>query len=55
MTNAGSEENKERKDWRYVCQDCDFVTMDADYAEDHEDAERHTVIRNRQFKEKATT
>ena len=40
-----------RKDWRYVCQDCEFLTMEVNLADEHEDAERHTVIRNRAFKE----
>lgn len=42
-----------RAEWRYVCQDCDFVTMDPNDADDHEEYNQHThtVIRNRAFKE----
>ncbi|HXN71469.1 MAG TPA: hypothetical protein VN861_02835 [Candidatus Acidoferrales bacterium] len=45
------DESTNRADWRYVCQNCDYVTMDANEADVHEDDEVHTVIRNRAFKE----
>lgn len=49
---AEASELTERAKWRYVCQDCDFVTMDMQYAAQHEDGPgQHTVMRNRAFKE----